>query len=209
MKKIPILLLSLLSISCTNESTSDLIDNGVIFTSGSKPAIQGGSTKGAKTNTIPFGSYSEIWVYAVIDLSTTSGAQFICESSIDWNNNAGAFIFIVEAGNLFVGQKSGANYSAVQCPITTGRKIVACRIKANSSISTAYELYINGVLQTTSVVLNNPTLSFTNQILSLFSRNGNSATLLGKSQEVVLFLGDQSANNSGIFSNLNTYYNVY
>jgi hypothetical protein len=193
----------------TAANQQQIVNTSGVITSGSKAAIQGGSSLGAKTDTIPFASYSEIWVYMVLDITTTSGGQILFESSADYNGISGAFICAINSGNLDCLIALPGNYSGGNIPITTGRKIISIKIKTGQTAANTLDFYVNGSLVSKTVTFNNTSPAFTNQILSLFSRNGNAFAFLGKAQEYAIFTGDQSANNAGIISNLNTYYNVY
>jgi hypothetical protein len=184
-----------------------IVSSGTIFTSGSKSAIQNASTRGTKTNTIAFSSYSEIWLYAVVDVTTTT-TQVIFESSPNFNTPVGSFLILIDGGRLVVLTRN-STYSGVSCPITTGRKLISIKIKTNTTATLAYDIYINGALQTKTIDNNTNTVSFSDQILSLLSRDGNSVGFTNKSQELIIFTGDQSANNSGISTNINTYYGIY
>ena len=196
------------AVQTTAANQPQIVSSGTIFTSGSKSAIQNSSTTGAKTNTIAFSSYSEIWLYAVVDVTATTTTQVIFESSPNFNDTSHTFLIVIDGGRL-AGIARSTNYSGVSCPITTGRQLIAIKIKTNTTATLAFDIYINGALQTKTIDINNPTASFSDQILCLLSRNGNSFGFTNKSQELIIFTGDQSANNSGISTNINTYYGIY
>ena len=125
---------------------SQIVSAGSIITSGSKSSLQNGSTRGSKTGTIPFSSYSEIWLYAVVDVIATT-TQIVFESSPNFNTPPGTFLILIDGGKLIVITRN-SGYSQVSCPISTGRKLISIKIKTNTTANLAYDIYINNVLQT-------------------------------------------------------------
>ncbi len=127
--------------------------------------------------------------------------RFVIESSGSTNYNNIA-ISTNETANEFV------KYTAAS---TTGQNLYASIWDGTSQLSTVddVELYVDGVLQsqTAGTFTLGVSPSGTNSIG--FRNDTNSQFCDGLIQEVIVYLTDQSANRSGIESNINSYFNIY
>lgn len=185
-------------------SQMQAVSGGVIVSSGGKAALQGGRGFGNVNNLT---LTNDLWFYFVVDVTNSSTTQILFEGSTDYNGGNGRFICYIDAGSLVFGVST--SYAVQSVPITTGRKLVRARIRGNTTIGNFLDVQINGVTQTKTTIAGNPPASIVNQPLYLMARAGNSISFLGKLQEFILYTTDQSSNDSGIQSNINTYYAIY
>lgn len=189
-----------------------LVSSGSLITSGGLQAIQGGSTLGMRTSTLTLNTAPILWFFLVVDVSNASTIQTLFETSGNFNNNNGAISFFIQSGVLNLAQRVTVSpniYSIKTYPLTTGRHLISGFFQTGQTAANASKVYIDGTEVNGTVSFNNASTTMSNQLLSLFSRNGNSVGFLGKSQEAIFYLSDQSSNRTTIETNINSHYNVY
>lgn len=185
--------------------------NGIVVKSGSKPAIQGGSTLGLKTTIQNLSAITDFWMFFVVDVTDTTTVQTLFETSTNFNNTNSAILVYIQSGLIYVGQRiSSANFSVKSYPISTGRQLISVRFRTGQTASNTSEVWINGNSVSGTVTLSNNSISLTsNQPLHFFARAGSSIGFLGKYQLVVMYGSDQSSNRVGIETKINEYYGIY
>jgi hypothetical protein len=188
-----------------------LVSSGSLITSGGLQAIQGGSTLGVRTTTLTLNTAPILWFFLVVDVGNTSTLQVLFETSSNFNNFNGALVCFIQSGNLILAQRRTitSTYSQKSYPLSTGIQIISGFFEPLQTTANASKIYSNGVEINGTVVIENNTLVLSNQILSLFSRNGNSNGFLGKYQEAIFYLSNQSLNRNEIETNINSHYNIY
>jgi hypothetical protein len=205
-----VLSFNLLQATALNQTK--IVTAGVIETINSKPAINFSSNTGVGTaGNLTLNDTSELWFFYVVDLTNVTTGGVIMETSTNFNNNTGSLNFGVGSGVLTFNQSisSGpALYCRVTVPITTGKKIISVRFRSGQTAANAWQIWINGLAQTTTVTNNNNSIVPTNQRFFM-SRAGNSITALSKRSELVIYKGNQSANRAGIETNINSFYTIY
>ena len=189
-----------------------VVNAGVIETINTKPAINFISNTGLGTaSNLTLNDTSELWFFYVVDLTNVTTSGVIMETSTNFNTNIGAFAFGVGAGVLSFNQNisiAPSLYCRVTVPITTGKKIISVRFRSGQTAANAWQIWVNGVSQTTTVTNNTNSITATNQRLFM-SRAGNSITALSKRSELVIYKTDQSSNRTGIETNINSFYTIY
>ena len=189
-----------------------IVTAGVIETINTKPAINFTSNTGLGTaSNLTLNDTSELWFFYVVDLTNVTTSGVIMETSTNFNTNIGAFAFGVGAGVLSFNQNisiAPSLYCRVTVPITTGKKIISVRFRSGQTAANAWQIWVNGVSQTTTVTNNTNSITATNQRLFM-SRAGNSITALSKRSELVIYKTDQSSNRTGIETNINSFYTIY
>ena len=203
-----VLSFNLLQAAALNQTK--IVTAGVIETINSKPAINFSSNTGVGTaGNLTLDDTSELWFFYTVDLTDVTTGGVILETSVNFNSNTGALNFGVGSGLLSFNQRvSPTLFCRVTVPITIGKKIIAIRFRSGQTAANAWQIWINGVAQTTTVTNNNNSIVTTNQRLFM-SRAGNSITALSKRPELVIYKGDQSSNRAGIESNINSFYSIY
>jgi len=190
-----------------------LVSSGSLITSGGFQAIQGNSTLGLSTATLTLNTAPILWFFLVVDVSNTSTTQILFETSNNVNNNNGALAVYINNNALFVAQRRtsaiNSTFSIKSYPISTGRQLISGFFEPLQTTANASKIYINSAEITGTVVFNNNPIALSNRILSLFSRDGNSTGFLGKYQEAIFYLSDQSTNRTAIETNINSHYNIY
>lgn len=187
-----------------------LVNAGTIITSGSKPAIQGGSTLGLRTANQNLSAITDFWMFFVIDVTNATTLQNIFETSTNFNNVNGAINVFIQSGVVNVGQKVSSGYSIKSYPISTGRKLITVRFRTGQTATNASEVWINGNSVSGTVTFNNNSTALTSdQPLHFFARAGSSVGFLGKYQLAVIYGSDQSSNRIGIESKINEMYGIY
>jgi hypothetical protein len=187
-----------------------IVTAGVIETINSKPAINFSSNTGVGTAAnLTLNDTTQLWFFYTVDLTDVTTSGVFMETSVDFNNNTGALNFGIGSGLLSFNQKvSFTLYCRVTIPITIGKKIIAVRFRSGQTAANAWQIWVNGVAQITTVTNNNISIATTNHRLFM-SRAGNSLTALNKRAELVIYKGDQSSNRAGIESNINSFYTIY
>lgn len=189
-----------------------IVTAGALETINTKPAISFTSNTGLGTaGNLTLNNTSELWFFYVVDLTDVTTSGVIMETSVDFNVNTGALNFGVGSGLLTFNQSisfSPSLYCRVTVPITTGKKIISVRFRSGQTAANAWQIWVNGVAQTTTVTNNNNSIVATNQRFFM-SRAGNSITALNKRPELVIYKGNQSANRAGIEANINSFYTIY
>lgn len=187
-----------------------LVSIGSLITSGGLQAVQGGSTLGTRTGTITLNSASFFWFFLVVDVSNNTTSQTLFETSANFNTNNGAINCFIQSGVINLGQRiSGSKYSIKTYPVTIGRHLISGFFRTGQTAANASKIFIDGAEVNGTVTFNNTSVALTNQIVSLFARNGNTNGFLGKYQEAVFYLSDQSLNRNQIEQEINNYYGIY
>ena len=189
-----------------------IVNNGNLITDGGKLALQGGSTLGLRsTNTVALSGYTDLFMTFGVNVTDTTTLQNILESSSNFNSNDGAINFWIQSGVLNVMQRRTSSTPSTRMyktfPISTGRQLITIRFRTAQACADASQVWINGVEITGTVVTNNPSVTMSNQIIYLFSRNANSVGFLGKYQNFTMFT--DLAQRPGIENNINDYYGYY
>ena len=197
-------------LQATALNQTKVVTAGVIETINTKPAINFTSNTGLGTaGSLTLNDTSEIWFFYVVDLTDVTTSGVVMETSLDFNTNTGALNFGIASGVLSFNQKVSASlYCRVTVPITTGKKIISVRFRSGQTAANAWQIWVNGVSQTTTVTNNNNSITATNQRFFM-SRAGNSITALSKRTELVIYKTNQSTNRAGIETNINSFYTIY
>jgi hypothetical protein len=198
-------------LQATALNQTKIVTAGVLEAINTKPAISFTSATGLGTaGSLTLNDTSELWFFYVVDLTDVTTGGIIMETSSNFNSNNGALNFGVASGLLSFNQRvAGATlFCRVTIPITTGKKIISVRFRSGQTAANAWQIWVNGVSQTTTVTNNNNSITATNHIFFM-SRAGNSLTALSKRPELVIYKGDQSSNRAGIETNMNSFYTIY
>ena len=203
-----VLSFNLLQATALNQTK--IVTAGVLETINSKPAINFSSNTGLGTaGNLTLNDTSELWFFYTVDLTDVTTSGVFMETSVDFNVNTGALNFGIASGLLSFNQRVSATlYCRVTVPITIGKKIISVRFRSGQTAANAWQIWINGVAQTTTVTNNNNSITATNHRLFM-SRAGNSLTALNKRAELVIYKGNQSSNRAGIEANINSFYTIY
>ena len=198
------------ALQTTQANQPQIVSSGVVVLENGKPAILNTATKGFKTSVINFSSFSNLSFFT-IQKTQLNTAQIILETSINYNNNSGAISGIQDLNYYGLSKKGigtnvyiGNNYT----PIVNSRTLYNMYYNNLTGVNMS-EMYVNNIIRTEVNFLNTSIVNFTNQILSLFSRNGNSFGVIGSYQEFVFYGFDQFSNQSAINTNINTHYAIY
>ena len=186
-----------------------IVTSGVVNELSGKPTLRFGSNRYMKTaSDVALGSPTELWFYAVVNLTDVNTYSFIYSSTASSNFNGGFSIY-VGGGDLFVGIQ-GATFIQSKTPITTGNKVIIVRLRGGQTDVNAIEIYINSVQATLTVTnagTSNATFEDFNHYLGC--RQDLLFRFRGDISEVLLKKSDQSFNRAGIEANINNYYNIY
>lgn len=193
----------------TQANQPQIVSSGSVILESSKPAILNTDTKGLKTSVINFSSFNTLSFFT-IQKSQQNTNQVILESSVNYNLNQGAIISSQDLTSYNLGKsRSGGVYIFNSyTPIVNSRTLFNMYYKNLEGINMS-EMYVNNIIENEQNTINAANVSFSNQILSLFSRNGNSIGLVGTFQEFIFYGFDQITNQSGINTNINTHYAIY
>jgi len=189
-----------------------IVNSSALITDGGKLALQGGSTLGLRsTSTVALSGYTDFFMTFGVNVNDVTVQQNLYETSSNFNSNNGAMLVYIQAGFLYVSQRrtsaTPSTFMVKSYPISTGRQLITVRFRTSQSCATATQVWINGIEITGTVVLNNSTITLSNQIIYLFSRNANSVGFLGKYQNFTMFT--DVAQKAGIETNINNYYGYY
>jgi hypothetical protein len=165
-----------------------IIQSGVLVTDGGKVAVipnQSMNFTAISVGGINYAGYSV--------MSRTSASNIITSFS----GNGSPFISLIYSNSFAYNQNltNEISYSFT----STGRFLFS-----TLNISNTQSAYLNGTLKTVSTITN----TISNAFDRLLSRAA-SEPFVGKTQEHVLYLTNQSTNNDGINSNINSYYTIY
>ena len=186
-----------------------IVDAGALVTSNSLAATQGSSSTGGQTSSIAFSSMTDIWFFDVLDVTNTSTPQVLYESSPNYASSTGAFLITIQSNVLRVSNKNSSNEGRNNYNISTGRQVISIRMRAGVSIATFSEVYINGTQISISATTGTGNSVFSDKILYISARAGNSYGFRGKRQASIFYPFNQSANRVDIETNLNAYYGIY
>ena len=196
----------------TQASQPQIVSSGVVVLENGKPAISSNATKGFKTSVINFSSFTNMSFFT-IQKTQSNTLQFLFESSVNYNNVTGSIIATQEILKYNIAKKTSIigdtgyvlnSYT----PIVDTRNLI--NIYLNNLSSLLYsEMYVNNVIRSETNEITGVNTNFSNQILSLFSRNGSSFGVIGSYQEFVFYGFDQFSNQSAINTNINTHYAIY
>ena len=189
-----------------------IVNGGNLITDGGKLALQGGSSLGLRsTGTVALSTYSELFFTFGVNVINTTTAQTLLESSANFNNNDRAMTVYFQSGILYTSQRRTSStfstFMVKSYPISTGRQLITVRFRTGQACADATQVWINGVEVSGTVVLNNPSVALSNQVLYLFARNANSIGFLGKYQNFTMFT--DLSQRAGIETNINDYYGYY
>jgi len=187
-----------------------IISSGSLILENGKPTIQNSATKGLKTTAVNLSAASNLSIFSVYkNTGTTEG--FVIESSTDFNTNPGGF-YLSQSNTTFTTTQRANNYCLVyHNSVSFNQQIISTYLKANTTQSDFSDVYQNNSLLTPTLdpTFNSNSVAFRNDILSLFSRNAQSFGLIGNYQELILYSNDQISNNTGINTNINSFYSIY
>jgi hypothetical protein len=189
-----------------------IVNSSALITDGGKLALQGGSTLGLRsTSTVALSGYTDLFFTFGVNVNDVLTAQQLFETSSNFNSNNGAMLVYIQAGILYVSQRrtsaTPSTFMVKSYSISTGRQLITVRFRTGQTATNASQVWINGIEVTGTVVLNNSTITLSNQIIYLFSRNANSIGFLGKYQNFTMFT--DSTQRTGIENNINDYYGYY
>lgn len=189
-----------------------IVNGGNLITDGGKLALQGGSTLGLRsTGTVALSAYSDLFFTFGVNVNDVTTVQILFESSSNYNNNNGAFGVSIQGGLIIISQRrtsaTSSTFMQKNYPISTGRQLITIRFRTGLACMDASQVWINGVEITGTVVLNNPSVTLSNQVLYLFARNANTVGFLGKYQNFTMFT--DLSQRTGIETNINDYYGYY
>jgi hypothetical protein len=193
----------------TQASQPQIVSSGVVELENGNPAILNTATKGFKTSVINFSSFNNLSFFT-IQKTQTNTVQIILETSTNYNNNLGAIIGVQELMNYGLSIRGIIpdyifnNYT----PIVNSRTLYNMYYNNLTGVNMS-EMYVNNIIRTEVNFLDSNIVNFTNQILSLFSRNGSSVGVIGSYQEFIFYGSDQLSNQSAINTNINTHYAIY
>ena len=193
----------------TASNQLEIVNTGALITSNSLAATQGTNTSGGETSSIAFSGMSEIWFFEVVDVVASSGNQMLYESSTNFGQNSGAFLISINSGILTIFNKRGSFNLSNSYPISTGRQLISIRIQNNVNYATATQVFINGTEISKSNANGLGNFEFSDQVLYVGARGGISNGFQGKRQASIFYPFGQSANRTGIETNLNDYYGIY
>jgi hypothetical protein len=155
--------------------------------------------------------YTDLFFTFGVNVTDTTTAQNILESSSNFNSNNGALNFWIQSGVLNIIQRRTSSTPSTRMyktfPISTGKQLITIRFRSGQTATNASQVWVNGVEITGTVVTDNPSVILSGQILYLFSRAGNSIGFLGKYQNFTMFT--DSTQRAGIENNINDYYGYY
>jgi len=165
-----------------------IIQSGVLVTDGGKVAVIPNQLMNFTAISIGGINYAG---YSV--MSRTSASNIITSFS----GNSSPFISLIYSNSFAYNQNltNEISYSFT----STGRFLFS-----TLNISNNQSAYLNGTLKTVSIVAN----TISNQFDRFLSRS-TSEPFVGKTQEHILYITNQSANNDGINTNINSYYSIY
>jgi hypothetical protein len=189
-----------------------IVNNGNLITDGGKLALQGDSTLGLRsTGTVALSGYTDFFMTFGVNVSNITTTQILFETSNNVNNNNGALAVYLNNNALVIAQRrtsaTNSTFSIKSYAISTGRQLITVRFRTGQACADATQVWINGVEVIGTVVFNNPTITLSNQIIYLFSRNANSVGFLGKYQNFTMFTDE--AQRTGIETNINNHYVYY
>jgi hypothetical protein len=193
----------------TQANQPQIVSSGVVELENGNPAILNTATKGFKTSVINFSSFNNLSFFT-IQKTQTNTVQIILETSTNYNNNLGAIIGVQELMNYGLSIRGIIpdyifnNYT----PIVNSRTLYNMYYNNLTGVNMS-EMYVNNIIRTEVNFLDSNIVNFTNQILSLFSRNGSSVGVIGSYQEFIFYGSDQLSNQSAINTNINTHYAIY
>jgi hypothetical protein len=186
-----------------------IVNGGNLITDGGKLALQGGSTLGLRsTSIVALSGYTDLFFTFGLNINNITTGQILLETSTSVSSNIGAIQIGFNSGNLTLIQRVSASLSTQKTyPISTGRQLITVRFRSGQTATNASQVWINGTEITGTVVLNNPSVSLSNQVVYLFARAGNSIGFLGKYQNFTMFT--DLVQRAGIENNINDYYGYY
>ena len=197
--------------SSISTTQPQIVTNGVIDTNGLKPTLTWALNRGlGNTNNLTIGS-SEIWLFLVLNITTTTvGTQILFEQTVNFNNFSGSVVVYLRDGLLYVSQRT-AFYASRTTPLSPGRYVISIRLRSNVSFTNFVEFYINGLQAATSTFSNhtNGPISFINAPVFIGARNLSTSSFVGQLQELIVYNSDQSVSRAEIETNINNYYAIY
>jgi hypothetical protein len=191
-----------------------IVNAGVVDKQGGKPTVVfNGSSTAFSTASIPFSGDKLFIVNALYQATNQTGV--VLESSANYNDNIGSFIYYVSQAYEF-GLRTGATPSSggVRSPNRILPKYsLLTALYDISQPSLASELLPreNGTAATYTylVFTGNNTGNFTSHPVYIGAREGTSFYLNGNMPELVIWNTDQSTNRTNIENSINTHYNIY
>jgi hypothetical protein len=190
-----------------------IVVSGVVNLENNKPAIIGTATSGLKTASINFSTFNNLSFFKVFKTvfnTSLEQDQIIIESSTNFNDNTGAFIINSNFNNYGAIKKVSVGYIYnTYTPYINNIVIIKNTYLTNLSGLSFSEMYDNNVIKTEQLIQANGSSNFTNQIMSIGSRNGNSFGIIGSYQEIIMYGSNQFSNQTAINTNINTHYAIY
>ena len=180
----------------TAANQPQIVSSGSVINVNSKPSLLTDGTNDAFLITL-ISTLSSNYTLFNVGKRSASGVKYFGMASntfpgqahLFWNNNT----YYFQKGNGYL--TSNATYATANQQIMSG---VDLQTTANNT------QYVNG-----SVIASTyNAFSFTNNFDRLFQIEGTNFTS-GNTQEIILWLSDQTSNLSGINTNMNTYYGIY
>ena len=194
----------------TAANQPQIVSSGSVILENGKPTIKNTGTTGLKTISVNLSTASDLSIFTVYKQTSTSDSV-IFETSRDFNSSTGG-ILLIQSNLTFSTLQKNSLYTVVNHNnVSLNQQIVSTYLKANTIQSDFSDVFKNNALltQTLDPINNRNTISFPNDILSLFSRNASSIGIIGNYQELILYPSNQVSNNSNINNNINDFYSIY
>jgi hypothetical protein len=195
----------------TAANQPQIVSSGSVILENGKPTIQNTGSTGLKTISVNLSTASDLSIFTVYKQTSTSDSV-ILETSPNFNINPDGNILLLQNNLTFITLQRNTFYTLVNHNnVSLNQQIVSTYLKANTIQSDFSDVFKNNALltQTLDPINNRNTISFPNDILSLFSRNASSIGIIGNYQELILYPSNQVSNNSNINNNINDFYSIY
>jgi hypothetical protein len=195
----------------TATSQPQIVSSGSVIFENGKPTIQNTGSRGLKTISVNLSTASDLSIFTVYKQTSTS-ELVILETSSNFNTNGNGNILLIQNNLTFSTIQKNSAYTFVNHNnVSLNQQIVSTYLKANTTQSDFSDVYANNSIlsQTNDPINNRNSVSFANDILSLFSRNASSLGVIGNYQELILYPSNQVSNNSNINNNINDFYSIY
>jgi len=189
--------------TASSDALEPMIYNGTaVVTGGTKPALDAANTEG---------TYGSLDITIPVSWQSQPFSTFVVKNG-NATSSAQAFWWSASGGGPFFDEFHSSHSLGPSVRLRCGTNLF------HSAVQPAYALYSTLADGTGSLIRTNGSQVATGDAgnsslsspLALFSRPGSSeGAYKGKLQEVVFYGSDESANFSGIESNINTYYSVY
>jgi hypothetical protein len=194
----------------TAANQPQIVSSGSVILENGKPTIKNTGTTGLKTISVNLSTASDLSIFTVYKQTSTSDSV-IFETSRDFNSSTGG-ILLIQSNLTFSTLQKNSLYTVVNHNnVSLNQQIVSTYLKANTTQSDFSDVFKNNALltQTLDPTYDRSSVSFRDDILSLFSRDASALGVIGNYQELILYPSNQVSNNSNINNNINSFYSIY